>query len=71
MNQSLFGVRHGLIAAALFVSAYPVFGWKRNSPWPWLGRWSFAKWILVAIGVGVVIIVVDVFSRTVTGYFTN
>ncbi len=71
LNQSLFGIRHGLIAAALFISAYPVFGWKRNSPWPWLGRWSFAKWILAAIGVGVVIIVADALSRTVTSYFTN
>ena len=70
-NQSLFGIRHGLIAAGLFVSAYPVFGWKRNSPWPWLGRWSFAKWILTAIVVGVLLIVVDAFSLMVTSYFSN
>lgn len=59
-----------MLIAGLFISGYPVWGWKRNSPWPWLGRWSFAKWLLAAIGVGILATLLEAFAWMVVRHYS-
>jgi hypothetical protein len=68
-NHELSGVGLGLVAAAIFMSAYPIFGWKRDSPWERLGRWSLAKWALFGVGYGVMATAVDYFLRMIVHHF--
>ena len=70
-NYSFSPVRAGLIMTAVFLSAYPIFGWKRNSPWARLGSWSFKKWFIFALGIGAFASVIDVLSYYVVHHFSD
>jgi len=69
-NDELYGIWLGLLMVVVFVSAYPIFGWKRNSPWARLGRWSLTKWALFGLGFGIVTAVVDIVSGAVVRHFS-
>ena len=59
------------VVAAVFLSGYPVFAWKRRSIWRWVGRWSLAKWIGFAAVVGLISLLTGVLARLVTNSFSN
>lgn len=68
-NHEPSRIRLGLLMTAVFISAYPIFGWRRNSPSARLGRWSFLKWTLFGGGLGIVTIIVHALSRAIVRYY--
>ena len=69
-QNGLSSFQLGLIMTFVFMSAYPIWGWKRNSPWMRLGQWSLGKWSLFAIGAGIATLVVDLLSKMVVRHFS-
>lgn len=69
-SHELFGSRLGLIMGIVFMSAYPVFGWRRNPAQGFWARLSFKVWTLLGISVGVVAIGIDAFSNLVVHHFS-
>lgn len=59
-----------LITAAILV-AYPIFGWKRTSPWERLGEWTFTKWSAFAITVGIIVMVLELLISFIVPYFAG
>jgi len=70
-SNALFGPRLGLLMTVVFISAYPIFGWGRDSLWLRLGRWTLAKWSLFGVGAGILTILASIFSRSVVHYFST
>ena len=63
-------IRFALLVTALFIVGYPIWGWKRNSIWARIGRWSFAKWVLAGVGVGIYAILVDILAGIVVNHYS-
>ena|ERR1051325_3145557 len=70
-NYGLSGPGYGLLIALLVLSAYPVFGWKRTSPWKYVGRWSFTKWVVFAVALGIIVPVFEFLISFIVPYFVR
>ena len=68
-HNKLSHVGLGMLMAVVFISGYPLFGWRRNSVWPPRGKVPLIKWVWLAVGVGIATIVIDLFSSMVVTYF--
>jgi hypothetical protein len=72
LNQGMSPFLFGLIVAAVFITAYPLFLWKRDSrPYPFIGRLSFAKWFLVGIAFGIIAVCAALFSELIVSYYSQ
>jgi hypothetical protein len=58
----------GLLTASLVLGAYPLLAWRRSSPWVRIG--SFGVWALIALGVGVLTVLLDVGVAIVTRHYS-
>ena len=70
-NGQLSGARFAAALSAVFISGYPIWGWKRNSRWNYIGRWSFAKLVVAGLGVGIFAIVVNVLANVLVNHYTS
>jgi purine-cytosine permease-like protein len=70
-NHELSGIRLGLIMTVVFLSAYPIFGWKREMPRARWGQWTLAKWLLLGVGIGMVTIIADYLSHILVHHFSR
>jgi hypothetical protein len=63
LSQSLSkSVAYGLAVALVSLGGYPIYYWKsRSPPPPWLRRWTFLKWFLFCVGMGVAAYLLDRF----------
>ena len=68
-DYKLHGVRFGVLAAAVFISAYPIFGWGRNDSWRF-GKLSLSKWTLLGAGAGILATLVDLFVTGIVSHFS-
>jgi hypothetical protein len=61
LSQSLSkSVAYGLAVALLSLGGYPIYRWRSHSlPPPWLRRWTFLKWFLFCMGMGVAAYLLD------------
>lgn len=70
-NGGLDKIRFALIVTALFISGYPIWGWKSTSPWSFIGRWTYLKWVAAGILCGIFMILVQVFAEIVVNYYSS
>lgn len=70
-DHKLSGIYYGVLMALVFISSYPLFGWKRTAPLKRVGQWSLQKWILFGVVVGAAAIVVDMLSSKIVSQFTT
>ena len=62
----------GLIATVVFISAYPIFVWKRDTPtYPYLGKLSFAKWLFLGLITGILTVIIAFLLRVVANYSSS
>lgn len=69
-NGDDYGIRFALVVAVLYVVGYPIWGWKRNSAWRFIGRWSFPKWVISGIAVGMFVVLVEFFADVVVHHYS-
>lgn len=69
-DYRLSGIRLGGVWAVVFISAYPLFGWRRGKPWGLEGRWSLGTWVLVGVAIGFAVMVVDNISHRIVHHFS-
>jgi hypothetical protein len=67
-NYQLPGVRLCLLMALVVLSAYPAFGWRRNSPWERVGRWTFPKWVAFAVALWLLATALNLLISIVLSY---
>lgn len=61
LYKGISPLQFGLIGMLTFVSAYPLFVWKRDTrSYPYLGALSFTKWLLLSLIVGIITIVLAI-----------
>ncbi|SRR6266849_6078671 len=68
INKQFFGgnlsaIRFALLVMVLFISGYPIWGWKRNSAWSFVGRWTFYKWVLFSVVVGILVSLLEFLAK--------
>lgn len=68
-DYKLHGLRFGALAAAVFLSTYPIFGRGGNYSWR-TGRGSLSRWILLGVGAGILAILADLLSTSVVQYYS-
>lgn len=51
----------GLLLYSGFLSAYPIFLRGRSSYWSFIGKWTFAKWLIAVFSVGMLHLVLHYF----------
>lgn len=69
-HHELSGISVALLMAVVFVSAYPVFGWKKDLLRDVWQRWPFGQWALLGLGAGIVTLAVDALSQMVVAYYS-
>jgi hypothetical protein len=70
-DNELFGARLGLCMAMIFMSAYPIFGWKRDAAEGRSSRRSLSAWVVCGGGIWLVVTIVDGLSGAVVRHYSN
>jgi hypothetical protein len=68
-NYGLSRLMFWLLVVLVILVAYPVFGWKRKLSWKRIGQWTFSKWVIFAVTLGVFGAILDLLISLITPYF--